>query len=238
VAHADLMLGSGVEEVLQAEAVAAAGRLRGIRYVTPFDDSELNRFVARPVPAHRLADPAFREGFARLAPLGLSFDAWVYHPQISDLTALADAFPGTSIVLDHACSVLGVGPYAGRQQASRTQWARDLRELARRDNVSVKLGGLGMPINGFGFHELDTPPTSDTLARAWKPWVETSIDLFRPERCMFESNFPVDKQSCGYSELWNAFKRLTTGFSVGERTSLFSGTAARVYRMQAPGSQS
>ena len=234
VAHADLMLGSAVQEVLQAQVSAAAGRLRGIRYVTPHDDSELNRFVSRPVPPHRLADPLFREGFAQLAKFGLSFDAWLYHPQIRDVAALADAFPDTSIVLDHACSVLGVGPYEGRQAESLALCARELRELARRDNITVKVGGLGMPLNGFGLHDLERPPSSEALANAWKPYVETCIEIFGPQRCMFESNFPVDKQSCGYSELWNAFKRLTAGFSAAERGALFSSTAARVYKMQAP----
>ncbi|MES2509726.1 MAG: amidohydrolase family protein [Pseudomonadota bacterium] len=231
VAHADLMLGRAVEEVLHAQAAAAGGRLRGIRYATPWDDSALQRFVTRPVPRHRLSDPVFREGFAQLEKFGLTFDAWVYHPQLTDLLSLARDFPRTQIVVDHVGTVLGVGPYEGRQADILDNWALDLQALAGCDNISLKVGGLGMPLVGLGLHERALPPSSEELADAWRPYVETCIEIFGAERCMFESNFPVDKQACGYSELWNAFKRLTADCSPTERSALFSGTAARVYRM-------
>lgn len=232
VSHADLLLGSAVQEVLQAQVAAAGGRLRGIRYATPYDASSLiNKFISRPVPPARLSDPVFREGFAQLAGLGLSFDAWLYHPQLPDLLALARAFPETPIIIDHAGTLLGVGPYAGHQQEELQRCKDDLRALAACPNVSMKIGGLGMPVFGLGLHERDQPPSSEDLAQAWRPYVEMCIDTFGADRCMFESNFPVDKQSCGYSELWNAFKRLTTTYSASERGALFSGTAARVYRM-------
>ncbi len=232
VGHADLMLGGAVQEVLEAQAAVAGGRLRGIRYAAPYDDdSELKRFLARPVPPHRLSDPVFREGFAQLAKFGLSFDAWLYHPQLPDLLALANDFPDTQIVLDHIGTVLGVGPYDGQQAGSLRRWAADMRQLAGCKNVTVKLGGLGMPVVGMDLHERELPPSSQDLATAWRPYMETCLDIFGTERCMFESNFPVDKQSCGYSELWNAFKQLTVSYSDTERTALFSGTAARVYRL-------
>ncbi len=231
VGHADLMLGAAVQEVLQAQASAAGGRLRGIRYATPWDNSELQRFVTRPVPRHRLSDPVFLEGFAQLHKFGLAFDAWVYHPQLTDVLSLARDFPQTQIVVDHVGTVLGVGPYEGRQADVLDNWALDLQALAGCDNISVKVGGLGMPLVGLELHERALPPSSEELADAWRPYVETCIEIFGAERCMFESNFPVDKQSCGYSELWNAFKRLTAACSPSERSALFSGTAARIYRM-------
>lgn len=232
VGHADLMLGCAVREVLEAQLAAAGGRLRGIRYATPNDASELiNKFMSRPVPPHRLSDPAFREGFAQLARFGLSFDAWLYHPQLPDLLALARDFAETPIVVDHVGTVLGVGPYAGHQQEELQRCKNDLRDLAACPNVSLKIGGLGMPVFGLGLHERELPPSSEELAKAWRPYVEMCIEIFGAGRCMFESNFPVDKQSCGYSELWNAFKSLTATCTAAERTALFSGTAARVYRM-------
>ncbi|MES2401252.1 MAG: amidohydrolase family protein [Pseudomonadota bacterium] len=236
VGHADLMRGSSVEEVLQAQISAAGGRLRGIRYATPHDASaEINQFIARPVPPHRMSDPKFREGFAQLAKFNLGFDAWLYHPQLADLMGLARDFPDTPIVIDHAGTVLGVGPYEGLQADSLKRCADDLRQLATCQNINLKIGGLGMPIFGLGLHELDMPPSSQDLAKAWRPYVETCVEVFGGNRCMFESNFPVDKQACGYSELWNALKRLTAGCSASERTALFGGTAARVYRMTLAG---
>lgn len=236
VGHADLMRGSAVREVLQAQIAVAGGRLRGIRYAVPYDASSvINKYISRPVRPHRLSDPAFREGFAQLASLGLSFDAWLYHPQLPDLLALARDFPETPIVIDHAGTVVGVGPYAGRHSEELKRCADYLRQLAGCPKVSVKIGGLGMPVLGLGLHEQNLPPSSEELANAWRPYVEMCVEIFGADRCMFESNFPVDKQSCGYSELWNAFKRLTATCSAQERTALFSGTAARVYRMSTPG---
>lgn len=231
VAHADLMLGSRVEEVLAKQTEVAGGRLRGIRYVTPYDDSELRNFVARPVPPERLADPKFREGFRQLAHRGLVFDAWVYHPQLEDVLSLACAFPETTIVLDHAGTPLGVGPYQNDTAGAFAQWALGLQALAHCPNVLVKVGGFGMPITGLWLHEKTTPPSSIELANLLRPYVETCIETFGPNRCMFESNFPVDKQAYGYSTLWNAFKMLTSSLSFEERTSMFSRNAARVYKL-------
>lgn len=232
VAHADLMLGSKVEEVLAKQHEVAGGRLRGIRYVTPYDDSELRNFVMRPVPPRRLADPKFREGFQRLAAMGLVFDAWVYHPQLKDVMDLARAFPETTIVLDHAGTPLGVGPYQNDTAQVFKNWALGLAALAQCPNVVVKVGGFGMPITGLWLHERPTPPSSLELANLLKPYVETCIEQFGPDRCMFESNFPVDKQAYGYSTLWNAFKRLTSHLTLEERSKMFSRNAARVYQGQ------
>ena len=146
-------------------------------------------------PPGLLADATFREGFAQLAPLGLTFDAWLYHPQIDELTALARAFPDTRICLNHVGGPLGIGVYAGKRDEVFAQWSASIRALAKCPNVFVKLGGMGMRINGFAFHEQAEPPSSEALAAAWKPYVETCIEAFGAARGMFESNFPVDKGS-------------------------------------------
>ena len=174
---------------------------------------------------------AFRAGFARLAPLGLSFDAWLFFTQIGELTALARAYPETPIVLDHVGGPLGVGAYAGRRDEVFGRWAVAIRDLATCPNVCVKLGGLGMAGAGLDLHARPEPPSSEALAAAWRPYMETCIEAFGAARCMFESNFPVDKGMCGYAVLWNAFKRLAAGASATEKAALFSGTAVRAYRL-------
>jgi len=231
VGRADLRLGSAVEGVLTAHIGAGGGRFRGIRFITTWDaDASLVNPLAA-VPAGLMADAKFRAGFAKLAPLDLSFDAWLFHPQLDELTDLARAFPQTRICLNHVGGVLGIGPYAGKRNEVFTRWSRSIQALAGCPNVVVKLGGLGMRINGFGFERSADPPSSETLAAAWRPYVETCIDAFGVERAMFESNFPVDKGSYSYGAGWNAFKRLAQGASAAEKTALFSGTAMRFYRL-------
>ena len=235
VGYADLRAGARVREVLQAEIAAGGGRFRGIRQGVAWDaDETVGKFASRAVPPHLVRDLVFREGFAQLAPLGLSFESWQYHPQLSDAIDLARAFPDTTIILNHVGGVLGVGPYSGRRSEILSTWQKNIKDLATCPNVNVKLGGVGMTSFGFEFHEREVPPTSDDLASAWRQYIEPCIEAFGINRCMFESNFPPDKQSGGYTELWNAFKRITTGASATEKTALYSGTAARVYRLTAP----
>ncbi len=234
VGWADLMLGTKVREVLEAEIMAGGGRFRGTRYGTSYDEGPAGQHTSRAMPPHRLLDPKFREGFAELGKLGLTFDSWHFHPQLPDLVDLARAFPGQTIICDHVGGMLGVGQYEGRTAEVMPQWRKSIAELAKCSNVNMKLGGLGMTSFGFGFHFRDTPPSSQELADTWRPYIETCIEAFGPDRCMFESNFPPDKQSCGYGELWNAFKIVTRGASAAEKKALYSGTAARVYRMIAP----
>lgn len=229
VAHADLTLGDKVIEVLEAHATAAEGRLRGIRHSVSRDPNFPDGIVIRPAPARLLSDPAYRAGLARIEAFGLSYDAMLYHRQIPELTALAYARPGLPIILDHIGCILGVGPYTDRSQDTYRMWLADMTELARCPNVSVKLGGLGMIVCGARWHEQPLPPSSTELASAWEPYIHACIELFGPERCMFESNFPVDKAMYSYRTGWNAFKRLTKGASFEEKTALFSGTAARIY---------
>jgi len=234
IGHADLTLGARVRDVLETE-LAVTSRFRGIRYGVSNDASpEISRFASRVVPPHLARDATFREGFAQLARLGLSFESWQYHPQLADAIDLARAFPDTTIILNHVGGVVGVGPYRGHRDEIRAGWRKDIAELARCPNVNVKLGGVGMTSFGFDFHERDMPPSSEELAAAWRQYIEPCIEAFGPNRCMFESNFPPDKQSGGYTELWNAFKRITSGASATEKQALYSGTAARVYRLTKP----
>jgi L-fuconolactonase len=235
IGHANLTLGARVRDVLEAQIAVGGGRFRGIRYGLSQDASEaISKFASRIVPPHLARDPKFREGFAQLAKLGLSFESWQFHPQLPDAIDLARAFPDTAMILNHVGGVLGVGPYRGHRAEILTGWRKDIAELAKCPNVSVKLGGVGMTSFGFDFHERDAPPGSEELATAWRQYIEPCIESFGPDRCMFESNFPPDKQSGGYTELWNAFKRITAGASAADKKALYSGTAARVYKLIAP----
>ncbi len=230
VGFADLTLGRAVGEVLDAH-MAVTDRFKGIRHAAGWDPDDAVRNSHTDPFEHLLLDATFREGFAELGKRGLSFDAWLYHPQISELTDLARDFPDTTIVFDHFGGPLGIGPYAGRRAEIFDQWAADVRALADCGNVVAKLGGLVMPVNGFGFHKEARPPTSDQIVAATGDYYRHALACFGPERCMFESNFPVDKQSCSYPVLWNAFKKLAAGFSDAEKASLFHDTAARAYRL-------
>lgn len=230
VSHADLFLGERVAETLEAH-LAASPRFRGIRQSTAWDAFPGALHPGSTARPGMLGDARFQAGFARLAPLGVSFDAWLYHPQIPELTALARRFPQTTIILDHLGGPLGVGPHAGRRGEIFAEWKKSLAELADCPNVFVKLGGLVMEPMGFGFSARPAPPGSEDLARETRDYHLYAIDRFGPERCMFESNFPVDKLSCSYVVLWNAFKRISAGFTKAERESLFSGTARRAYRI-------
>jgi predicted TIM-barrel fold metal-dependent hydrolase len=232
VSHVNMMLGDGARPVLEAEIAAGNGRFRGIRHSSAWDAdaSVAGAYATR--PKGLLLDTTFRKGFACLAPLGLSFDAWMFHPQIGDLADLARAFPDTRIVLDHCGGILGIGSYAGRRDEIFATWKASIREVAKCPNVSVKLGGLAMRLLGYGFHERPMPPSSEEAANAWRPYIETCIEAFGPERAMFESNFPPDKGQCSYLVIFNAFKRIGAPYSEAEKTALFSKTATDFYRLQ------
>ena len=163
----------------------------------------------------------------------LSFDAWLLHPQLEELAELAGKFPDTTIILNHLGGPIGTGPYANDRSQVFDDWRRGLSSVATHENVILKVGGIQMPINGFGWHEKDAPPTSDELVNANGDWYLAAIDLFGPDRCMFESNFPVERQSCSYAALWNQFKKLSGDFSPTERAALMHDTAMRIYRLDA-----
>lgn len=232
VGSVNLRLGAAVAPVLEAHINAGGGRFRGIRLCAAWDASDqVPNHRANP-PQHLYLDASFQRGFAQLEKFGLSFEAWCYHPQIVDLTQLARAFPGTPIVLNHFGGPLGIGPYAGKADEIFAQWKIDVTELAQCENVVAKLGGINMIENGFNWHKQPKPPTSAALMQATRRYYEYTIEVFGVERCMFESNFPVDMVSCSYNVLWNSFKRLTAGYSTEEKAKLFHDTAARVYRLE------
>ncbi len=231
ISYADLLLGAAVGDVLDVHSAASPTRFRGIRHACAWDASDdVSNSHTNP-PQSLYLDETFREGFACLAQRELVFDAWFYHHQITELASLARAFPGVTIILDHVGGPLGIGPYAGKQAEVFDVWQIGIRELAACRNVVVKLGGLAMPINGFAWHKREQPPGSEELAEAIAPYLMFCIDEFGPQRCMFESNFPVDKQSCSYRVLWNTFKRLAADFSGDEKTALFHDTAVGVYSL-------
>ena len=228
VGFADLALGERVAAVLEAHLAASPGRFRGIRRSTTWDASDSLRSEA---PREMLASREFRAGFAWLDKFDLSFDAWLYHPQLPELADLARAFPDVTIILNHIGAPLGVGPYAGKRDEVYQIWRSGIALLAQCSNIHVKLGGVGSLRSGYDWHERAIPPSSEELAAALKPYFEWCIEKFGPNRCLFESNFPVERQSNGYVTLWNAFKRLTQNYSAAERAALFHDTAARVYRI-------
>ncbi len=230
VGFADLALGAAVEPVLEAH-LAASERFRGVRHATAWDPSPEIRPVHTHPPQGLLGDAGFRAGFARLAPLGLSFDAWLYHTQFDELASLARAFPGTAIVLDHMGGPPGIGPYAGRREETFAAWREALARLATCANVSVKLGGRTLTLAGYGWHRREAPPGSEELAAAMAPWFDACIGLFGPGRCMFEGDFPVERASCSYTVLWNAFKRACRPYAPAERAALLHDTAAQFYRI-------
>ena len=233
VGFADLTLGAKVEDVLSAQIAVGGGRFKGIRHAAAWEDktAEIHNSHTNP-PRYLYRDhSAFREGFAKLGELGLTFDAWLYHPQLDDLIDLARAFPNQPIVLNHIGGVLGLSWYASRRDEVFAEWNAAMQELAKSDNVCIKVGGMGMKLAGFDFDERDTAPSSIELAGAWRPYVETCIEIFGPKRCMFESNFPVDKISGSYANYWNAFKRLSSGASADEKADLFNQTARRFYTL-------
>lgn len=229
VGYADLMLGDPVTDVLQAHLEAGEGRFKGIRCSGAYDEHFRHGVLPRP-PVGLYASSGFQAGFARLQEFGLSFEAWLYHHQLGELLDLARRFPSTPIMLNHIGATLGVGPYEGKREQVMQAWKPLMKSLAECENVSVKLGGLGTAVFGYRFHELPTP-SSAAIAQAWAPYVETCIEFFGADRCLFESNYPVDRAAGSYHVLWNAFKRIAASASPAEKAALFHDNAARFYRL-------
>ena len=227
----DLRIGAAAGDVLDAHIAAGGGRFRGIRRACAWDpDPDVPNHRTEPGPQLFMRED-FRAGFAQLAPRRLTFEAWCYHRQIPDVTALARAFPDTTIILNHFGGPLGIGAYAGKAKDVFAEWRSAITELATCPNVVAKLGGINMEMNGFGWHEQSRPPSSQELANATRNYYDVTIEKFGADRCMFESNFPVDKASCSYTVLWNTFKRIASGATASEKAKLFHDTAARVYRV-------
>jgi predicted TIM-barrel fold metal-dependent hydrolase len=231
VGFADLTMGASVEDVLIAQISAGNGRFKGIRYGAGYDPSpNINNSHTDP-PFGLYNDITFREGFAKLNQFNLSFEAWLYHTQIGDVISLAEAFPDQKIVLNHFGGPLGIGPYGGKQKEVFHKWKEAINALSKHSNVYVKLGGLGMVINGYQLDKRDTPPSSIELSDLWRPYFDATIEAFSPKRCMFESNFPVDKVTSSYAVYWNCFKRIAQNASHEEKQFLFHDTANHFYKL-------
>jgi predicted TIM-barrel fold metal-dependent hydrolase len=232
VGHADLMRGSSAGEVLDALKAAAPGRFKGIRHAGAWDaDPEvLGPPFHHPQGLYRNA--TFREGFAELGKRGMTFDAWVLEPQLPDVIDLARAFPDQPICLDHCGTPVGVAAYHGKLHERFDIWRHNIRELATCENVVVKLGGLAMAFCALPEEGPAAGYASEHLAALWRPYIETCIEAFGPERAMFESNYPVDYWGADYAVLWNTFKRLTRAASADEKAALYAGTAARFYGLE------
>ena len=231
VGYIDLRLGTDIQQGIEALTAASGGRLRGIRNIAAWHTSPELR-SKRTVAEGLLADSGFRKGVDMLAANGLVLDLWIYHTQLWDLAALARAGPQTTIVLNHLGGPLASGPYAAKRKGAFAEWQSGLQRVAQCPNVVCKVGGLGQRIIGLDAGKSREQVTSAELADLWQPYVHIAVDYFGVNRCMFESNFPTDGVSCAYPVLWNAFKRITTGYTTDEKTALFSGTAKRVYRLQ------
>lgn len=243
VGFADLTLGDGIRPVLERHialaggTTAQGGRFAGVRQSLTWDANSSLLNPLYPTTEDLMDSSAFRAGLRHLAPLGLSFEAWVFFPQLRRLAALARAFPDTPMVLNHCGGVIGIAGYAGRRDEVFRLWKAGLAEVAACPNVMVKLSGLGMRLGGFGFEERVLPPSSHDLASAWKPWIETCLETFGPERCMYGSNFPVDKGSHAYGIGLNALKRLTAEASQRQREDVFWRSATAFYRLPDPGAR-
>lgn len=233
VAKADLRR-DDLDEILDAHEQEAGDLFKGIRDALSHALHPETLTIPGRATKDLYADASFRRGVATLARRGLTYDSWQYHHQAREFLELARAVPQTTMVLDHFSTPLGVGPYATRTDEIFRQWKTDIADIASCPNVVAKLGGLAMPDNGFGWNNNDTPATSDDVVRAQAPWYEHTIECFGPERCMFESNFPVDRLSLSYHVFWNAAKKFASAFSEPEKDAMFRGTAARVYRLTLP----
>ena len=231
VGHANLNLGAAVKPVLEALQAASPNRFRGIRHSVTWDPHpEVENTAAHRMP-EQLASDNFRAGARVLADLGLSLEGWLYFPQMPELANFANAVPNLTIILNHIGGLLRVGPYADNDDQVLSTWRHGIAACAAAPNIVIKLGGIGMPRTGFDWHERAIPAGSVELAAQMAPLMHYCIDQFGPDRCMFESNFPVDKVSYSYNVMYNAFKRLSAGYSPAERASMFHDTAVRVYRV-------
>ncbi|MCB1671357.1 MAG: amidohydrolase family protein [Gammaproteobacteria bacterium] len=235
VGHVDLALAgksqSLLREVLEQHLAAGRGLLRGIRHIGAHDRNADRFFITPRSPSYLYGKEPFRQGLRILAELGLTFDAWHYHHQNQDFLELAQAVPECTLILDHFGTPLGVGNYRGCRDEIFQQWKEDIRAISRCPNVYAKLGGLAMPDNGYDWHKRERPPDSDEFVSTQKRYYLHTIDCFGPERCMFESNFPMDRYSLSYQVLWNGFKKMVADFCDQDRHALFYGTAERVYRL-------
>lgn len=235
VGYADLRLGSGVSRFLDAAMDRAPDRFRGIRQIANDDPREAPyRYMTNRPPRGVLKATSFVQGLAELAKRGLTFDAAAFHHQLPDVARLADQFPNMPFVLNHCGHIMGMELTEQERSEAYALWLQNLRDLARRPNVVVKVGGFGLPFWGFGLENRNDPIGYLELAKLWRPFIEPTIEAFGADRCMMESNYPPDSRSAGFVPTWNAFKHITRGASSTEKSALYSGTAIRTYRINLP----
>lgn len=231
VGFADLTLGRSVAPLLDRALESAPERFKGVRQVTIDHHTETPFALMTTRPVSGILDhPRFAEGFSQLAPRGLSFDAAVFHHQMPRLARLADAFPDTTIILNHIGHAVAMAEDGESPQSVFPSWKANLRALSSRQNVICKISGLGMALWGFP-HRAEDSPHHGALAATWRPYVETAIEAFGVERCMMASNYPMDSFSCDYVTLWNALKTSVSGASDDEKRQLFAETARDTYRL-------
>ncbi len=236
IGYADMRRGDDVARLLDRCQQTAPERFRGVRQITLEHSSESPwAYTPKRPPVGVLQDPQFRAAFRHLGPRGLIFDAAVFDHQLSDIASIADSFPETLITLNHAGMAMGMDAHgdAARKELF-TLWRERLSEVARRPNIYCKIGGFGLPFWGFGFEQREDPIGHRELADCWRPWVETTVEIFGTERCMAESNYPPDGRSCGYVPLWNALKLIVSGATHNEKLNLFCNTAAKVHQISLP----
>lgn len=232
VGFADLRLGDRVDEVLDAHEQAAAGRFRGIRFMTPWAPQQSLRIAPVDPPEHALLDPQIQRGAAAVGRRGHTVDLWLYSHQLDDVVGIARALPDQTFVLDHLGTPVVTDGYELRAEQVREQWRAAMARVAACPNVVLKIGGLSMHTMGAPWTHGDVPVGAPDVAAYWGGDVPRCIDLFGPDRCMFESNFPVDRVNIDYVTLWNAYKLMTAGYDESERAALFHDTAARTYRIE------
>ncbi len=225
----EILDGHRVEPVLEAHVAAGGGRFRGIRPTVAWHESPDVR--ALEIQPHILMQKPARDALSHLERMKLSLDVWAFFTQLDEVLDVARSFPALTVVVNHTGGPVGIGPYAGRRDEVFAEWRRRIAALAELPNVAIKLGGLAMRYGGFAFNTLPEPPSSDLMAEKWSTYIEVCIEEFGADRCMFESNFPVDRGMCNYHVLWNAYKKIVKAYSAAEKASLFHGTAARIYRI-------
>lgn len=231
VGSVDLTFGSKLEPVLEKAINISEGRLKGIRMLLASHTDPRISSGAVKSDLGLMLHPNFIDGAKCIQNADLSLDFWIYHTQLNEMEKIARALPDLTIILNHVGGPIHLGEYEGKQAVTHREWRSAMIRLSRIPNINVKLGGLGMAVNGAKFHNDKIPPNSVQLSDVWKPWIYETIDMFGFDRCMFESNFPVDKGSCSYGALWNAFKILATDMSDDEKNKLFSKNAARIYKI-------
>jgi L-fuconolactonase len=231
VGSVDLTYGNKLQPVLEKAVNISEGRLKGIRMLLASHTDPRISSGAVKSDLGLMLHPNFIDGAKCVQDANLSLDFWIYHTQLNEMEKIARALPDLTIILNHIGGPIHIGEYEGKQAATHREWRSAMMRLSRIPNINVKLGGLGMAVNGAKFHNSKFPPNSVQLSDVWKPWIYETIDMFGFDRCMFESNFPVDKGSCSYGALWNAFKILAKDMSDDEINKLFSKNAAKIYKI-------